>query len=277
MSQSAQKILAPLEGFWDRIIRRPMSNEEIADLERQVGLKAPVPLRDYLSIVGLFQDLTIGKASPFEVYDSPAEIASARKFLCQLLPADKQGLFPFGTDGAGNVFCLPTGSDTACQFQFVDHETRKISRKKAFEAWLQDVVEKVLKGIKKRVPNEHKVWAVQFSFRDLSYDELKKVLGSVGRFRELDREWKNLDDDDDVEVKSAERQIELNGAVLKLGRLECEDWNSPMFSIDLRESLAKGLEQSQIRQLNSQFQEKCPGYRLVDYGPLDGRNLAPPS
>jgi hypothetical protein len=224
--------------------------------------------------VGLFQDLTSGKASPFEVYDSPAQIVSAREFLRELLPPNGQDLFPFGDDGAGNVFSLPTGANGPCQFHFVDHETRKISKKKAFDVWLQDVVANVLKGIRKRVPNEHKVWAVQFSLRGLSYDELKKLLASTGKFREIEREWKNLDeDDDDIDVKSSERQIELNGTRLKLGRMDCEDWDTPMFSIDMRESLAKGLEASQIRQLNTLFKEKCPGYRQVDYGPLDGRKL----
>ena len=29
MGQSVQKILAPLDGAWDRIIRRPMSSEDV--------------------------------------------------------------------------------------------------------------------------------------------------------------------------------------------------------------------------------------------------------
>jgi hypothetical protein len=212
MGQSIKDILAPLEPHWDRIIRQPMSSKEVADLERQVGQKAPAPLRDYLMAVGLFQDLTSGKVSPFEVYDSPARIVSARTFLCELLPLGKQDLFPFGDDGAGNTFCLPTGTEGPCQFHFVDHETKKILKKKEFADWLEDVVAKVLKGIKNRVPNKHKVWAVQFSIRGVSYDALKKLLASAGKFREIDREWKNLDEDDeDLDVKRAERHIEMNG------------------------------------------------------------------
>jgi hypothetical protein len=207
MGQSIQDILAPLEPYWDRIIRRPMSSKDVAELERQVGLKVPAPLRDYLLAVGLFQDLTCWEASPFEVYESPAEFVSARKFLCEILPLKKQDLFPFGDDGAGNVFCLPTGADEPCRIHFIDHETGKISKKKDFDVWLQGVVAKVLRGIKRRVPNEHKVWAVQFTFGGMSYDELKKLLASAGKFQEIDREWGNLEVSP-ADVSSADRQYQ---------------------------------------------------------------------
>jgi hypothetical protein len=72
MSSSIRDILAPLDPHWDRIIRRPLSSKEVDDLEKQVGLPVPAPLRDYLKAVGLFQDLTCWDVSSIEVYERPS-------------------------------------------------------------------------------------------------------------------------------------------------------------------------------------------------------------
>src|SRR5262245_36846480 len=48
MTPSVLSILAPLDPYWDRIIRRPLSSGEVDDLQRQVGLAVPGPLKDYL-------------------------------------------------------------------------------------------------------------------------------------------------------------------------------------------------------------------------------------
>jgi hypothetical protein len=271
MHPSIPDILAPLDPYWDRIIRQPMTRTDVAKLERQVGLTVPVPLRDYLMAVGLFQDLTCWGVSPIEVYDRTSQFVSTRQFLCEILPPQKQDLFPFGDDGAGNVFCLPIADDVPCRIHFVDHESRKVSKQKDFTVWLQAVVTKVVRGIRRRVPNKHKVWAVQFSFGGISYEDLATLLGSVGQFKEIDAGWTNQDTTE--EVTSSERQIELNGENLTIGRLEYAGWDAPRFHFEMRESLVEGLEHSRIGELNRFFKEKCPGYRLVDYGPLDSRQL----
>ena len=80
-------------------------------------------------------------------------------------------------------------------------------------------------------------------------------------------------DTSEAGVTSTERQIELNGDRVRIGRLEHADWDGPHLSFNMDEPIAEGLEHSQIRVFNKFFKEKCPGYRLVDYGPLDGRAL----
>lgn len=162
-------------------------------------------------------------------------------------------------------------ADVPCRIHFVDHETRKVSKQKDFTAWLQAVVAKVVRGIRRRVPNEHKVWAVQFMFGGISYDELAKLLASVGKFKEIDADWMNHDTIEDV--TSSERQIELNGENRTMGRMEYAGWDGPRFHFEMREPLVKGLEHSQIRELNAFFKKKCSGYQFVDYGPLDARQL----
>jgi SMI1 / KNR4 family (SUKH-1) len=251
-------------------MRRPMSPKEVAKLEKQVGLPMPEPFRDYLLELGLFQDLTRWEVSPIEVYEDASDFVAARRFLSELLPRETQ-LFPFGGDGAGNVYCLPTGKGTSCRIQFVDHETEKITAKKDFTVWLQDVVAKVLRGIRKRVPNERKVWAVQFSFSDTAYRDLVKVLRSAGKFKEIDRVWKKTEASDD-DMTTTERVVALDGERVKVEQMECADWDGPMLSFDMREQLVAG-QPSRIRSLDRLFNAKLPGYALVDYGPLDLREI----
>jgi hypothetical protein len=212
--------------------------------------------------------LTWREASSIEVYDDPSEFVSARQFLSQLLPANTVKLFPFGGDGAGNVFCLPSADGVPCRIHFVDHETAKVSKQKDFTAWLQSVVAKVLRGIRRRPPNDRKAWCVQFSLPGISFADLQNMLGSVGTVTRIDSDWVNRETSA-AGVTSAERRIELNGVRLKVSRLEHADWDRPLVSFDLREPLQQGLEHSQIRVLDALFKKKCPGYRLVDYGPLN--------
>ena len=268
MRPSIQDILAPLAPHWDRIVRRPMSGKEIDDLGRLVGLPVPQPLREFLEEVGLFQDLTWWQASAIELYDAPTQFVSAREFLSRILPPKAADLFPFGGDGAGNIFCLPSADGVPCRIHFVDHETGKVSKKKDFTDWLEAVVAKVLRGIRRRPKNDCKAWSVQFAFRQTSYSDLVELLRSIGKVKSLDADWMNRDTSPEG-VTSTERQIEFNGQRLKIGQLECADWKAPILSFNMREPLHPGLARSQIRQLDALFRAKCPGYKLVDYGPLD--------
>jgi len=272
MTPTIQEILAPLDPHWDRIIRQPMSAREVDALQRQVGISMPEPLRNYLRQVGLFQDLTWWETSSIEVYEQPSEFIAAREFLLKILPAKKAELFPFGGDGAGNIFCLPLADDMPCRIHLVDHETAKVSKQKEFTVWLQSIVAKVLRGIRRRPPNERKVWAVQFMFRQTSFDELRKLLGSAGAVKLIDSDWGNPDKSS-AGVRSTDRRLEWNGVPLQLTRMECSDWDSPMLSFDMREPLQQGLEHSRIRVLDALFKAKCPDYKLVDYGPLDSSQL----
>lgn len=273
MSTIIKEILSPLDPHWDRIIRRPMSTKEIKDLQKLVGVPVPELFRDYLAQVGLFQDLTSWGSSPIEMYTSPAEFASARQFLSDFLKPSAPELFPFGGDGAGNEFCLPTDPTVPCRIHFFDHETGKVSRQKEFTVWLESVVKKVLRGIRKRPPNERKVWAVEFSLPGISFADLVGLLTSIGHVKQLDPEWMNSRTSP-AEVTTTERRLEFNGEIVQVSRSEFADWDAPRTSFSMREPVLKGLERSQIRALDKLFKEKCPRYRLGDYGPLDIANDA---
>jgi hypothetical protein len=59
MFSSITAILERLEPAKDFVIRRPLTEQELESLEQQVGLPIPTELREYFSLVGLFQDLTV--------------------------------------------------------------------------------------------------------------------------------------------------------------------------------------------------------------------------
>jgi hypothetical protein len=271
MSLTVREILAPLDPHKDRIVRTPMTDAEIDELERQAGVPVPTPFREYLKEIGLFQDLTWG-ASPIEVYDRVDEFARARRFLDELLPGKHGDLLPFGEDGAGNYFALGSGGGAPYRIHFVDHETQKVSKQKPFEDWLQAVVAKALRGIKRRPPNERKAWCVQFSLPNLTFEDLRALLSTCGTVRDIDADWTNRKGKPS-DVITSERRFELEGEALKALRLEYKDWSGPQLSFDMRERLVDGPVPSRIRQLHRLFQQKCPGYRLVDYGALDVSKL----
>jgi hypothetical protein len=64
----------------------------------------------------------------------------------------------------------------------------------------------------------------------------------------------------------------LDGDTLTIGRLECSEWESPLLSFDMQESIVKIARRSRIRVLNTLFKQRFRGYKLVNYGPLDLAN-----
>ncbi len=268
MSNPIQEILAPLEPHWDRVVRSPLSDKEIKRLEKDVGVALPDVLKQYLAEIGLYQDLTNWGNSTIELHEKPEQFAAARQYVAKLVKPTAPELFPFGGDGAGNEFCLPTDHELPCRIHFVDHETGKVKKQKEFTVWLESVVKKVVRGIKRRPLNEKKVWSVQFSFNSTPFDRLVELLGSVGKVQVIDDDWKNSDTSP-AEVTSTDRRIEFNGAERKIGRLECADWEFPMISLTLREPVLTPIEDSQIRALIAVFKNNCPDYKLVNYGALD--------
>ena len=269
---SIREILTPLEAHSDRIIRTPLTSEQVDHLERELALTIPACFREYLLQVGLFQDLSYWGASPFQLSDRTQHIIDDRRFLRELLAGKHDDLLPFGHDGAGNYFALATSGGEPYRIHFVDHETRKVSKQKPFEDWLQGVVAKAVRGAKRRPPNERKVWAVQFSLPDLSWEDLKSILSKAGKVRDLDADWKNFETSP-ADVTSSEREFEFDGEALRAVRMEYEHWNGPRLSFDMQEKLIGGPVPSRIRTLDRLFQQNCPGYRLVDYGPLDSKHL----
>jgi len=264
MTSPIHEILSPLQSHWDRVVRRPMSKEQIDELQQQLDVKIPELFKDYLGEIGLFQDLTSWGNSAIELYEQTNQFVSARAFLVEQVKPKTPELFPFGHDGAGDVYGLPTDPDVPCRIHFFDHEAGKVSKKKDFTLWLESVVKKVMRGIRKRPLNEHKVWAVQFSFDTTGFAELLELLATLGDVKQIDSDWTN-EETSPADVTSSERRIEFNGDPMTVARLEFDDWDAPMFSFDMQEPVLTEIEHSTIRKLDALFKQNCPDYKLIDY------------
>ena len=268
MNRTVAEILTPLDPHWDRIVRRPMSDAEIDALGELAGLSVPSKFRDYLSHIGLFQDLTYWDASDIQMYEKPSEFVSAREFLLEAFDPPLPHLFAFGEDGAGNLFCLPPEDGEACPILFADHETLEITRQEDFSVWLESVVTKVLESIQTRVPNERKVWCVEFYFARTSLSELLDLLRSTAQVEVLDEDWTNHDTTP-AGVTSSRRRIKLNGDEIELHQSEYPMWEMPTLAFNMQEPVLSSGEGSKIRPFHALFKENCPKYTLIDYGPLD--------
>jgi hypothetical protein len=136
MSESVQKLLAKLEPIQQRVVRRPLNEEALASLEKETGLPIPTCLREYFKQVGLFQDLTTGGASEYELFERAEEFPSSRKFLMEHFGKAGAELFPFAGDGDGNIIAAARGRGCDDLF-FADHETLELKEVGSFCDWLQ--------------------------------------------------------------------------------------------------------------------------------------------
>jgi hypothetical protein len=81
MIETVRTTLARLEAVNDRVFRSPMTEEELATIEREVGLAIPSCLREYFRLVGLRQDLTSYEASDYIVFERKEDLRMMRQFL----------------------------------------------------------------------------------------------------------------------------------------------------------------------------------------------------
>jgi hypothetical protein len=276
MSKSVREILAPLDPFWDRIVRRPLTEDDVQTLEQQVGLPVPPPLRDCLLSVGLPRDITAGEDSPIEVFEWPEEMAREHRFICELLGVPHSELFPFGHDGAGDIYALGGPSEEGWPIHYVDHETREVSVQGEFLAWLEETVSRTLETIDERTPvsideqtpRGDRVRAVHFGFSGTSFADIMRLLATVGTVRDLDGRWRNREGWP-WDVRQVRRRIELDGEVLVVSRLDYYLWSSPSIKLDMREPVKRPPGKSRIRQLEELFSAHCPDYTFLDYASFE--------
>ena len=262
MPDSVRAILSRLEPISDRVVRRPLTEEELQALETAVGMPIPSCVRDYFSMVGLFQDLTAYGASEYEVLDRLDLFRENRKFLLKNFGAPAANLFPFAGDSAGNIITTSETTDGA-MLSFADHETLKIKTIGSFCDWLSSVVEAAL--IKERPANTEKKWCIQFSFRVSSPDPILAVMRQFATVR-LD-DWSEPQISP-ANVHSSEAALVFGKEQLILNRSEYRTWEQPMFSFDYREPINLAASDSMIRKLDAAFREAGLAHKLIDYGPL---------
>lgn len=167
-------ILKRLEPYWDRVVRRPLSNEEIQAIEQEVNRPMPQCLRQFLGILGVFQN-----ATP-DFFAQKRDFVEAAQFLPELLGPQAKEYFPFADDGAGDYNALRIG-EPEDQIYFIDHERRSAEPiGKTFQQWLVEIVDAAIAGMSERRHVSEMKWAVQFGFDTSSIEPVLAVLAKVG-------------------------------------------------------------------------------------------------
>jgi hypothetical protein len=239
-----------------------LSEQELDSLEQQVGLPMPSELREYYSLVGLFQDLTSYGGSEYEVHEHAEDLTLSRKFLVENIGGKGASLFPFAGDGAGDEIAVAV-VDGELKLFFADHETRKITEIGLFSDWLNGVVDAALQ--RRQPPNSEKKWCVGFSFETLQPEPILEILRQFAPAKL--GEWKEKVMPSGVHT--AEAPFTFGERELTLRKLDLRHpWGSPMFSFDFDEPVNMPPSESLIRQLDAAFGVSNLGYKFGDYGPL---------
>lgn len=265
MADSVLSILSKLDPISDKLVWRPLSEDEIQALEAVVGVPMPSCLREYFHAVGLFQDLTAYGTSEYEILDRSDQFRESRQLLVKNFGQSAANLFPFAGNGAGDVIAVAEESSEGMLF-FADHTTLEIRQIGSFYVWLSSVVEAALKN--DRPANSEKKWCVQFSFR------MQSPASIVAVMRELRPvnlgEW-SKPKVSPSNVHSSEAPLIFGEEQLILKRSDYHTWEQPMFSLDYSEPVHLSLSDSLIRKLDTAFRATNLPYKLLDYGPLSLR------
>lgn len=267
MSNRVDAALEPLSDHWDRLVRTPLSDEEIDDIESGVGVPMPPILREYLETVGLFQDFCLGGVPSIITFTKQGEFSEEYKFLLELLGEKEKHLFPFGGDGAGNVYALSNATPEDDRIVFADHEFGTATAETPFFKWLKTVADDVSSGISDYLPNSQKEWYVQFSFEAPSPEEIFDTMASIAEIANIDSPWVK-EKTSPAGVKSKVKTVLFNAAPLRFERNEYRGWPGPHFHFNFSEPVETPPAQSLIRMLDTVFTSRFENYKLIDYGPL---------
>ncbi|MCC6613858.1 MAG: SMI1/KNR4 family protein [Anaerolineae bacterium] len=269
MTTSVHHILAPLEPYWDRIVRRPLSDESLARLEQVVGLPLPQCLREYLQVVGLFQDLTYVEHNPIFVFEALAEYGAARRDLLDGLYGEiDMKLLPFGHDDAGDLYAVRASGENDPRILFLRQDIPAAeATDMTFCGWLETIVTKALETIDQRRPNQAKTWRVQFTFRGGDIDAILQVMEQVGSAT-LEGDWQHVETTQ-TGVGKATAQISFGDQQLMIRRLEYPQWIAPWYFVDMAEPLDVNGSGSVIEKLDDLFREQIPGYGLINFGAVE--------
>lgn len=264
MADSVRSILCKLDPISDKVVRRPLSEDEIRAIEAVVDMPMPSCLREYFRAVGLFQDLTAYGTSEYEILNQLDQFRESRQLLVKNFD-QSSNLFPFAGDGAGDVVAVAKESSEGMLF-FADHETLEIRQMGSFYSWLSSVVEAALKN--DRPANSEKKWCVQFSFR------MQSPASIVAVMRELRPvnlgEWSNPKVSPS-NIHSSVAPLIFGEEQLILKRSDYQAWEQPMFSLDYSEPVHLSVSDSLICKLDTAFRATNLLYKLVDYGPLSSQ------
>ena len=277
MMSVTERLLVQLDPYWDRIARRPLSVPALQQLENAVGQPLPRCLIDFLRTVGLFQDLTSVESNAVLVFESITEYVAARQDLLDGLYGEvDMKLLPFGHNGAGDLFALRETAKQDADIYFLSQTNASAEPTgTTFNQWLQSIVDETRANIDRRVPTRDKQWHVQFAFRGANFDAILDVMQQVGTVNILSSDWE-LVEVSSTGVKKSTAQMQFDGTLLNIKRLDYPHWVSPWYFIDMNEPLELTTDGSKIQQLDDLFYARVPGYGLINYGAMIKANGSKP-
>jgi hypothetical protein len=263
MSSSIKAILGRLDPVKDYVVRRPLTEQELKSIEQQVGLPIPGELREYFSLVGLFQDLTTYGGSEYEVDERVEDLTLSRKALVENFCRDGASYFPFAGDGAGDEIVVAEVEGKLKLF-FADHETLEIREIGLFSEWLSGVVDAALK--RRRPANNEKKWCVEFSFKTPQAEPIFEILR---KFEATNFEGWSEETVMPSGTHTSEAPFTFGGRKLVLKKSDSRHpWAHPNFSFSFDEPVTLSSSESLIRKLDAAFRGTDLGYKFGDYGPL---------
>lgn len=261
--------LRKLAEHWNRVVRWPLDADAIAELERQAGAQAPDSYREWLSVLGVEQDLVLVDDELGEMIVTEEQLVRHARWFAEL-PSEVGRPFPIAFDGAGDVAVLVRSGDGADSPVLVfDHENRQFEQLlPSFAEWVESIVASTLETMPQRPTNAEKRWSVQFCFDGDNAQGIAETLGTIIPTELGSGDWEEAGSSP-AGVVSFTRTLLIDGEAHQLKKAEYAGWAAPMLTLNFEEPPGLPEEQSVIRRAQTAFAKANVGYRtMVNYGAL---------
>ncbi len=255
MEDTYTDILLKLEPYKDKAFYFPLTDNEVDNLEKQIGQRFPAYFKKFLLTFGIRQDFV------FELFTREQDFVTEHNYLPKSL---QKHFVPIGSSSAGSdTWLIKAKSEEQKIYEFW-HEgngeltTLDFSFKELIE---RNIVE--LSELYDRKPfNKDKNWCVQFAITTTNESLLLKTLDS-----HQTKGWA------DAEISSAgvytyNTEIEIASKKIRLGRQEYKAWKKPTYYFNWKEPAYQIGVGSFIRTLDKKLTKAFKGYKLIDYGIL---------
>jgi hypothetical protein len=224
----------------EKYVLDPILEDQIAEIEEQIGQEIPNELRDVVSQVGFLQNAIGG--------DWPQ---SAREFI-EMQEWIPEGHVAFMGDGAGNYYVVSTDS----QLLFWDHETGGLTECSGdFKSFINGI-------LLDPDPLDEVSWHVQLSF-DVNEDQVIIELLVDGFGLHLLGGWE-FKDTSPAGVSEYLMRFEENGKLGVISKLSYAGWDHDIVSFNRVIPIANI---SQHREMFQDFESDASlRFKLVNYG-----------
>lgn len=255
MNSTYTDILQQLEPYKDVVFYYALTEDEVLNIETNIGKRFPIYFREFLKVFGVRQDFVFG------LLRKQADFIQQTEFL----PEDAKKSFVIIGDNGGEDFWLLNSTDTndtnIYEWQhWSDGEIVKIGYD--FETLLKESLTKLSDKEIQRETNDKKNWCVQFAIPTENEQMIYSTIPLT-----LIQDWE-LKEVSPAQVRCYETKARLIDKAIKLKRQEYDGWSSPTYYFNLQEPVSNFGQKSLISDLDSNLKKVFPKYKLIDYGIL---------